>query len=280
MPPSRQASPIESSLENRRDGSENSILKRKQVGRHRIFTNEQRKDRNRLAQAAFRERRSQYTKELKSVVEDLETIIKELQESNRETSRQLDEVKEENGNLRQLALAVIIENRSLQSHLKSSHSRRTIHRNFPGIGSNILLLYVSLISLKAKCEHLPVGKDVPLSPCTSVSEDYSDTSSVASDNTKMQNSIFAELLSNSHGDCHSESLTQGEFLSTLYLQLKDHLILVITNHTDALINVQLPSQADLQALLYPTLGKCFIFKFLTAYYELCILDISFDSADL
>ncbi|KAG2174371.1 hypothetical protein INT43_004394 [Umbelopsis isabellina] len=133
MPPSRQTPPVESSLENRQDELENSISKRKQVGRHRIFTNEQRKDRNRLAQAAFRERRSQYTKELESVVEDLETIIKELQESNRATSRQLDEVKEENGNLRQLALSVVMENRSLQSKLKSTQSRHTLSRNFPGI---------------------------------------------------------------------------------------------------------------------------------------------------
>lgn len=140
MPPSRQASPAEFSSENRQNESENSISKRKQVGRHRMFTNEQRRDRNRMAQAAFRERRSQYTKELESVVEDLETIIKELQESNRATTRQLDEVKEENGNLRQLALSVVMENRTLQNKLKSSQSRHTLSRNFPGINLKFFLL--------------------------------------------------------------------------------------------------------------------------------------------
>ncbi|ORZ03084.1 hypothetical protein BCR43DRAFT_482716 [Syncephalastrum racemosum] len=54
-------------------------LKQSQGGRHRIFTAEQRKDRNRLAQAAFRERRNQYTSTLEKTVIELETIIRELQ---------------------------------------------------------------------------------------------------------------------------------------------------------------------------------------------------------
>lgn len=54
-------------------------MKRSQGGRHRIFTAEQRKDRNRLAQAAFRERRSQYTSTLENTVVELEAIIRELQ---------------------------------------------------------------------------------------------------------------------------------------------------------------------------------------------------------
>ena len=55
-------------------------------GRHRIFTEEQRKDRNRLAQAAFRARKSKYTTTLENTVIGLESIVKELQDSNRQTS--------------------------------------------------------------------------------------------------------------------------------------------------------------------------------------------------
>lgn len=93
--------------------------KRKQGGRHRIFTNEQRKDRNRLAQAAFRERRSQYTKTLESTIANLETIICELQESNRATSKQLDDSKVESDKLRQLLLEVITDNHGLRRKLKA-----------------------------------------------------------------------------------------------------------------------------------------------------------------
>lgn len=55
------------------------IKKKSHGGRHRIFTAEQRKDRNRLAQAAFRERRNQYTRTLENTVVELEAIIRELQ---------------------------------------------------------------------------------------------------------------------------------------------------------------------------------------------------------
>ncbi|KAI7851582.1 hypothetical protein BDC45DRAFT_515330 [Circinella umbellata] len=59
-------------------------------GRHRIFTEEQRKDRNRLAQAAFRARKSEYTTTLENTVVGLESIVKELQDSNRQTSSRAD----------------------------------------------------------------------------------------------------------------------------------------------------------------------------------------------
>lgn len=96
--------------------------KRKQGGRHRMFSNEQRKDRNRLAQAAFRERRSQYTKTLEATIDDLETIIRELQDSNRAASQQLDDTKEESDKLRQLLLTVINENHSLRRKIKSMNT--------------------------------------------------------------------------------------------------------------------------------------------------------------
>ena len=56
-----------------------STTNRPHGGRHRIFTEEQRKVRNRQAQAAFRERRSQYTQTLQETVLGLEKIITELQ---------------------------------------------------------------------------------------------------------------------------------------------------------------------------------------------------------
>lgn len=59
--------------------STENVVKRSRGGRHRIFTVEQRKDRNRRAQAAFRERRSRYTHTLEQTVVELESIIRELQ---------------------------------------------------------------------------------------------------------------------------------------------------------------------------------------------------------
>ncbi|KAL9557175.1 hypothetical protein MBANPS3_001517 [Mucor bainieri] len=52
------------------------------VGRHRVYSNEQRKDRNRQAQAAFRDRRSKYTQTLETAIVNFEETIKNLKESN------------------------------------------------------------------------------------------------------------------------------------------------------------------------------------------------------
>ena len=52
------------------------------VGRKRIYTNEQRKERNRKAQADFRVRRNKYTKSLESAMLQFEILIKELKEEN------------------------------------------------------------------------------------------------------------------------------------------------------------------------------------------------------
>jgi hypothetical protein len=117
MPPVRH-----SSVESYDDSPSPSEPKRKQGGRHRMFTNEQRKDRNRLAQAAFRERRSQYTKTLESTIKNLETIICELQDSNRATNQQLDKTTEESVKLRQLLLTVITENHNLRRKINSMNA--------------------------------------------------------------------------------------------------------------------------------------------------------------
>ncbi|KAI8372636.1 hypothetical protein EDC96DRAFT_542148 [Choanephora cucurbitarum] len=52
------------------------------VGRQRIYTNEQRKERNRKAQADFRVRRNKYTKSLESAMLQFEILIKKLKEEN------------------------------------------------------------------------------------------------------------------------------------------------------------------------------------------------------
>ncbi|GAN02651.1 hypothetical protein MAM1_0026c02096 [Mucor ambiguus] len=57
------------------------------VGRHRVYSNEQRKDRNRQAQAAFRDRRSKYTQTLENAIVNFEETIKDLKESNSQTMK-------------------------------------------------------------------------------------------------------------------------------------------------------------------------------------------------
>ncbi|GAA5805475.1 hypothetical protein HPULCUR_010991 [Helicostylum pulchrum] len=52
------------------------------VGRHRLYSNEQRKDRNREAQAAFRVRRNKYTETLELAVEKNEKTIEDLKSAN------------------------------------------------------------------------------------------------------------------------------------------------------------------------------------------------------
>lgn len=52
------------------------------VGRHRIYSNEQRKDRNRKAQAAFRNRRNEYTKNLEAALLEFENKVAGLKVSN------------------------------------------------------------------------------------------------------------------------------------------------------------------------------------------------------
>lgn len=52
------------------------------IGRHRIYSNEQRKDRNRKAQAAFRNRRNEYTKCLETALLEFENKVTDLKASN------------------------------------------------------------------------------------------------------------------------------------------------------------------------------------------------------
>ncbi|KAG2223823.1 hypothetical protein INT45_001957 [Circinella minor] len=111
----------------------NSSTNRSHGGRHRIFTEEQRKVRNRQAQAAFRERRSQYTQTLQETILGLEKIITELQESNRNTSVRAEiaeqrciDLEKQNDILQQLISTVTAENqRLLQQQLPNKQQPQT-----------------------------------------------------------------------------------------------------------------------------------------------------------
>lgn len=52
------------------------------LGRHRLYSNEQRKDRNREAQAAFRVRRNNYTETLELAAIKNEKTIEDLKSAN------------------------------------------------------------------------------------------------------------------------------------------------------------------------------------------------------
>ncbi|KAI9284090.1 hypothetical protein BC943DRAFT_326316 [Umbelopsis sp. AD052] len=185
--------------------------KRKQGGRHRLFSNEQRKDRNRLAQAAFRERRSQYTKTLECTIENLETIICELQDSNRATSQQLDDTKEESNKMRQLLLTVITENHNLRRKIKSMNTTQ----------KDQVVQYAS--------------RQLPCSPVLSMTEDTSDSLSVSSENSNTVDNSFLQFLMglppSSAPLTSATQPSQGEFLSFYFhscsSSFKEHSILVV-----------------------------------------------------
>ncbi|KAI9478251.1 MAG: hypothetical protein EXX96DRAFT_570160 [Benjaminiella poitrasii] len=68
---------------NKMDKSNNEQLNPK-AGRHRLYSNEQRKDRNRQAQAAFRTRRNNYTKSLEETVLNFKEQIAALEKTQNE----------------------------------------------------------------------------------------------------------------------------------------------------------------------------------------------------
>ncbi|KND02746.1 uncharacterized protein SPPG_01829 [Spizellomyces punctatus DAOM BR117] len=74
--------------------------KQKRRGRHRIFTDEQRKDRNRTAQAAFRAKKMEYYAGLESTVEDLQRTVSLLREGETRLTTALKEKETEVADLR------------------------------------------------------------------------------------------------------------------------------------------------------------------------------------
>ncbi|CAO3581876.1 unnamed protein product [Absidia cylindrospora] len=60
--------------------------KKQNAGRHRLYTNEQRKDRNRQAQAAFRARQSLNSKTQKETITELQHMVDMLQETTLEAN--------------------------------------------------------------------------------------------------------------------------------------------------------------------------------------------------
>ncbi|TPX69455.1 hypothetical protein SpCBS45565_g02449 [Spizellomyces sp. 'palustris'] len=69
-------------------------------GRHRIFTDEQRKDRNRTAQAAFRAKKMEYYAGLESTVDDLQRTVSLLREGESRWNTVLKEKETEVADLR------------------------------------------------------------------------------------------------------------------------------------------------------------------------------------
>lgn len=78
---------------------ESSVQHAPKVGRHRVYSNEQRKDRNRQAQAAFRDRRSKYTQTLENAIVNFEETIKNLKESNDQTMKRAQAAEERSHHL-------------------------------------------------------------------------------------------------------------------------------------------------------------------------------------
>jgi phage shock protein A len=54
------------------------------AGRHRIYSSEERKDRNRTAQAAFRDRRNKYTQNVETALHLFEDKVKTLEASEKQ----------------------------------------------------------------------------------------------------------------------------------------------------------------------------------------------------
>jgi molybdopterin converting factor small subunit len=99
---------------------ENQEMTSSKAGRHRLYSNEQRKDRNRQAQAAFRDRRSKYTKTLEVAILKFEDTIEELKETNTKSiqraelaEEQCSQLNSEVNNLQKLLQMALAENQRL-----------------------------------------------------------------------------------------------------------------------------------------------------------------------
>ncbi|KAI8377460.1 uncharacterized protein BYT42DRAFT_345167 [Radiomyces spectabilis] len=98
-------------------------------GRQRVYTTEQRKDRNRLAQAAFRERRSQYTKTLEETVLRFDSLLEEMQRNNAcltEKAAQLQntciQLSEKQQGIQEMVQSLALENQQLRQQLATLQS--------------------------------------------------------------------------------------------------------------------------------------------------------------
>jgi predicted RNase H-like nuclease (RuvC/YqgF family) len=100
------------------------------AGRHRLYSNEQRKDRNRQAQAAFRDRRSKYTKTLETAILKFEDTIERLKEANTKSNERAQiaqdrcaELEAEVNSLQKLVQMTLTENQRLLQQQNSSSSK-------------------------------------------------------------------------------------------------------------------------------------------------------------
>lgn len=103
---------------------ESTVQGAPKVGRHRVYSNEQRKDRNRQAQAAFRDRRSKYTQTLETAIANFEETIMNLKESNNQTMKRAQAAEErshhlasEVASLQRLLEMALADNQRLQAQV-------------------------------------------------------------------------------------------------------------------------------------------------------------------
>ncbi|KAG0173650.1 hypothetical protein DFQ30_007272 [Apophysomyces sp. BC1015] len=97
------------------------------------FGSEQRKDRNRLAQAAFRARRSKYTQSIEQTLLRLDKVVEELQESNRVANERAEKAEKtcaklqaESQTLRHCLVIALADNRDLWREWPGSASLNAV----------------------------------------------------------------------------------------------------------------------------------------------------------
>lgn len=107
--------------------SHKNLEKPSKVGRHRLYSNEQRKDRNRKAQAAFRVRRNKYTETLELEAAQNEQTIQELKDANEKclqraeaAERQCSQLNSQVASLQKLLQQTLEENKRITQGIKKN----------------------------------------------------------------------------------------------------------------------------------------------------------------
>ncbi|KAK4520204.1 N-alpha-acetyltransferase 50 [Mucor velutinosus] len=133
---------------------ESSVQNAPKVGRHRVYSNEQRKDRNRQAQAAFRDRRIKYTQTLENAIVNFEETIKNLKESMNQTMKRAQVAEERSHHLasqvvslqRLLGMA-LADNQRLQTQVALSNGMLPLSPNSDNLAPNKMPLTDSMLQL-------------------------------------------------------------------------------------------------------------------------------------
>ncbi|KAL0140777.1 basic-leucine zipper transcription factor [Mucor lusitanicus] len=133
---------------------ESSVQHAPKVGRHRVYSNEQRKDRNRQAQAAFRDRRSKYTQTLENAIVNFEETIKNLKESNDQTMKRAQAAEErshhlasEVESLQRLLGMALADNQRLQAQVTLSNDMLPLSPNSDNLAPDKMPLVDPMLQL-------------------------------------------------------------------------------------------------------------------------------------